>query len=144
VGNTYSYTQADWASDIAAAQAAGIDAFALNCGSTDTSNGADTNALNYAFAAADAAGFKLFFSFDYAAQGAWAASLVTSTLQTYSSHSSYFKINGQPLASTFEGPGNAGDWASIKQQTNAIFMPDYTSQGPTGAAAEPNVDGLLS
>lgn len=33
VGNTYPYTQDDWLSDITQANAAGIDAFALNIGS---------------------------------------------------------------------------------------------------------------
>ena len=32
VGNTYPYTQDTWASDIALAQANGIDGFALNVG----------------------------------------------------------------------------------------------------------------
>ena len=35
VGNTYPYTQDDWASDIKAANAAGIDGFALNTGTDD-------------------------------------------------------------------------------------------------------------
>lgn len=35
VGNTYPYTPADWAQDIEAAHAAGIDAFALNIGTDD-------------------------------------------------------------------------------------------------------------
>jgi hypothetical protein len=30
------------------------------------------------------------------------------------------------------------------QQTNCLFIPDYSSQSPSGAAAEPNVDDLLS
>lgn len=35
VGNTYPYTQNDWASDIQAAHDAGIDGFALNIGTDD-------------------------------------------------------------------------------------------------------------
>lgn len=35
VGNTYPYTQEDWASDIQAAHSAGIDGFALNIGTDD-------------------------------------------------------------------------------------------------------------
>lgn len=35
VGNTYPYTQNDWASDIQAAHNAGIDGFALNIGTDD-------------------------------------------------------------------------------------------------------------
>ena len=35
VGNTYPYTPQDWATDITAAHAAGIDGFALNIGTDD-------------------------------------------------------------------------------------------------------------
>lgn len=101
--------------------------------------------LNNAYNAADAAGFKLFLSFDYAAEGAWDATTVISTINAYSSHASQFRYgDNQPLASTFEGSDNAGDWANIKSQTSCFFIPDYSSQGATGAANEPNIDGLLS
>ena len=103
------------------------------------------NQLNNAFNAADAAGFKLFFSFDYAAQGAWNPNTVISTINAYSGRASHFRFgNNQPLASTFEGPANAPDWGNIKAQTGAFFIPNYSSQGPQGAANEPNVDGLFS
>ena len=50
------------------AKDAGIDAFALNMASGDSTNNAT---IPMAFAAAEAVGFKLFFSFDYAGNGPW-------------------------------------------------------------------------
>ncbi|KAJ9617013.1 Glucan endo-1,3-alpha-glucosidase agn1 [Cladophialophora chaetospira] len=146
VGNTYSYTLADWAHEIEVAANASIDGFALNIGYLDTINPAGfvQAQLNNAYTAADATNFKLFFSFDYAAQGAWDQNAVIKTINAYSSRPSQFKWEGKPLASTFEGPNNAGDWAYIKSQTNSFFAPDFSSQGCFGAAAKPNVDGLLS
>ncbi|KIW92519.1 uncharacterized protein Z519_06366 [Cladophialophora bantiana CBS 173.52] len=146
VGNTYSYTQASWASDIAAAIAAGIDGFALNIAYADTvnSNGYVQAQLDNAYLAADAAGFQMFLSFDYLAQGAWDQNAVITTVNGYGPRSSQFKWQGKPLVSTFEGADNAGDWAYIKSQTNCFFVPDFSSQGADGAAGKPNVDGLLS
>ncbi|OAL33162.1 hypothetical protein AYO20_07644 [Fonsecaea nubica] len=146
VGNTYSYTQANWASDIATAAAAGIDGFALNVGYLDTINpfGFVQAQLDNAYQAADAAGFQMFLSFDYLAQGAWDQNAVIRTVNGYSSHASQFKWEGKPLVSTFEGADHAGDWAYIKAQTNCFFVPDFSSQGAEGAAGKPNVDGLLS
>ncbi|KAH0840502.1 glucan endo-1,3-alpha-glucosidase agn1 [Fonsecaea pedrosoi] len=146
VGNTYSYTQANWATDIATAAAAGIDGFALNVGYLDTINplGFVQAQLDNAYQAADAAGFQMFLSFDYLAQGAWDQNAVIRTVNGYSSHASQFKWQGKPLVSTFEGADHAGDWAYIKAQTNCFFVPDFSSQGAEGAAGKPNVDGLLS
>ena len=147
VGNTYSYTQDDWARDIEIASNASIDGFALNIGYLDTINSAGfvQSQLDHAYQAADAAGnFHLFLSFDYLAQGAWDQNAVIETINSYSWHPSQSTWEGKPLASTFEGPGNADDWGYIKSQTNCFFIPDFSSQGAFGAAAKPNVDGLLS
>lgn len=147
VGNTYSYTLSDWARDVATAKDARIDGFALNIGYLDTINPGNfvQTQLDNAYNAADAAGgFKLFFSFDYLSQGAWDQNSVITTIKGYSGRSSQFTWEGKPLASTFEGPDRAADWGYIKSQTNCLFMPDFSSQGAVGAAAKPNVDGLLS
>ncbi|KIW68351.1 hypothetical protein PV04_04304 [Phialophora macrospora] len=146
VGNTYGYTQDDWARDISIASNASIDGFALNIGYLDTINpgGFVQAQLDNVYQAADAAGFQLFLSFDYAAQGAWDQNAVIKTINGYSSRPSQFHWEGKPLASTFEGPDCAGDWGYIKSQTNCFFIPDFSSQGAIGAAAKPNVDGLLS
>jgi putative Mn2+ efflux pump MntP len=66
VGNTKSLGLDNWRHEIMAAQAAGIDAFALNMAS-----GVATNdiALPKAFTTADDMGFQLLFLFDYAGNG---------------------------------------------------------------------------
>lgn len=114
------------------AKTAGIDAFALNMAFNDTTN---EIALPMAFAAAITLGFKLFFSFDYAGNGAWPKNLVTSTIQHYASHAVYFHRDSQPFVSTFEGPGNMTDWPGIKRDTGCFFMPDWSSIGARPAAA---------
>ncbi|KAI1162698.1 carbohydrate-binding module family 24 protein [Nemania serpens] len=141
VGNVGAFSQADWESDIVLAQAAGIDAFALNIAAGDTSNG---GSLQKAFQAADNKGFKLFFSFDYLAWGAWDQNAVISLINTYKGRNSYWKQGSQPFVSTFEGTGNANDWRQIKSSTGAFFVPDYSSLGPQGAVNTGVVDGLFS
>jgi hypothetical protein len=119
------------------------DAFALNVAAGDANNGAQ---LDNAFAAADSAGFHLFFSFDYAGNGPWASGDVITLIGKYSGRGSYFKRGSQPFVSTFEGPGNAGDWPNIKSQTGCFFMPDWSSYGAKAAMELENgvADGLFS
>jgi hypothetical protein len=85
----------------------------------------------------------MFFSFDYAAWGAWPESSVISLLQEYRPNGAYFHYNGKPLASTFEGPDNAGDWTEIKRQTGCFFIPDWSSKGPSVAAGIRGTDGQI-
>ena len=128
VGNTYSYTTNDWVNDIIKAQNANIDAFALNVGAQTSYT--NTQLAN-AYAAAEQRQFKLFLSFDYAAQGAWSISNVVNTILAHKNSAAQFKVNGLPLVSTFEGPNNSGDWPSIRSQVGGIFfLPDWTSKGP--------------
>lgn len=141
VGNVQAFSQADWEADIKLAQDAGIDGFALNIAAGDTSNGAS---LEKAFAAADARGFKLFFSFDYKAWGAWNADTVIGLVNNYKGRGSYWKQGAQPLVSTFEGVDNIQDWGRIRSSTGAFFVPDWSSIGPQAAAGTGVVDGLFS
>jgi Glycosyl hydrolase family 71 len=143
VGNNGVYTETDWYKDIKAAASALIDGFALNIGNDDFT---DTQ-LNNTYSAAEKYGnnFKLFLSFDYGAVPAYDAATIIRRINAHSgSPAQYNYTTGKPLVSTFEGPSHAADWGNIKTQTNCFFIPDYSSQGPSGAAAEPNVDGLLS
>lgn len=126
VGNTAGYNTGNWRDDITAAQIAHIDAFALNIANGDPLIDIQ---LPIAFDTADSMGFKLFFSFDYAGGGAFEQSRVLGLLQTYQNRASYFHRGSQPLASTFEGPSNAADWASIKSLTGAFFVPSWSSDG---------------
>lgn len=73
----------DWKADIVLAQKAHIDGFALNMAYAEEGN---DETIRKAFEAAEALGFKLIFSFDYAGgrAGPWPASVVTSFLQSES------------------------------------------------------------
>src|ERR1700755_370709 len=125
----------------------GIDAFVLNVA---TPLSASTNQISNAFEAADQAGsnFKLFFSFDYlGGAGPWPASDVTTLLQGYTTHPSYYRYNNVPLVSTFEGTANINDWPSIRSSIpdGIFFMPDWTSLGPSGLTSHlDTVDGFFS
>jgi hypothetical protein len=124
---------------------AGIDGFALNfAGDSYTST-----QLNYAYQAAAAVGFKLFLSFDYAANNGnpsfpqFTAGNVINWINTYKDEEAQFLYNGQPLVSTFEGVANAGDWPSIISATGCFFAPDWTSAKGTPSTFDV-VDGALS
>jgi len=121
VGNTYPYTQQDWASDIQQIQAMGVDAIALNLGSDSW----ELSQVAKAYAAAQALGtnFKLFISFDFTAMSCTLSNIVN-IANTYRNHPNQFKYNGQTFISSYEGAclGNAG-WQSLKAQTNGYVMP---------------------
>ncbi|KAK5653721.1 hypothetical protein OQA88_8752 [Cercophora sp. LCS_1] len=144
VGNTGLFGVADWRKEISLAQAAGIDSFALNM----ANNEATTNSsLPLAFDAADALGFKLFFSFDYAGNGPWPKHTVVSMINTYKTRPSYLYRSSQPLVSTFEGPEKGFEWQGsdgIKALTNCFFIPDWSSIGARPAMDTGIPDGLFS
>lgn len=121
-----------------------IDAFALNIANDESTT--DTS-LGNAFLAAENVGFSLFFSFDYAGNGAWDKAKVIALINAYAGSSkAYWHHGSQPLVSTFEGSGSAEDWVDIKKQTNCFFIPDWSSLGAKPAAAEAGgvADGLFS
>ncbi|TMW56127.1 hypothetical protein Poli38472_008775 [Pythium oligandrum] len=141
-GVAVSLTPENWRADMQLAKAHLIDGFALNIASGDPNNEV---IINNAFNAADAVGFKMFFSFDYASRGAWAAGSVIDYINRFKGRASYYKIDVRPYVSTFEGPGNANDWYSIKGATNCYFVPDWTSIGPDGFRAHlDKVDGAFN
>ncbi|KAL2024224.1 hypothetical protein VTK56DRAFT_9380 [Thermocarpiscus australiensis] len=144
VGNLPEFELADWEDDIRLAQAAKIDAFVLNIASQDPING---RSLDLAFQAANNLGFKMFFSFDYLAQGPWPKDQVISLLNKFGNNPAYFKHDGvRPFVSTFEGLGSAADWPDIKAATNAFFIPDWSSVSAQEAVrlAGGVADGLFS
>jgi glycosyl hydrolase family 71 len=119
VSNTGSFGLQDWKNQIQYAKDASIDAFALNIARNEETN---NGAVSLAFDAADAMGFKLFFSFDYAGHGAWDKSDVTDLITKYRSRGAYFHEGEKPFVSTFEGPDNAADWQDIKMNTNCFLI----------------------
>ena len=135
-------TAADWADDIQMAKDAGIDGFALNLAAADY----NSLVLDNAYSAAGTAGnFSMFLSFDYAANPAFDVDTVAGYITKYRDSPAQFMYNGKPLVSTFEGPGNAGDWPAIKAAAgDFFFVPDWTSAKGTGSSAFTNADGALS
>lgn len=140
VENARKWTQGDWALDISEAQTSHIDAFALNFAASLT----DLSPLDTAFAAAEIVGFQLFLSFDYAGAGPFKQNDVIDIVKKYSKSPAYYYHGGQPLVSTFEGPGNAADWKSIKSETSCFFVPSWSSLGAKDALALGTPDGLFS
>lgn len=131
VENAKLWSVDQWKVDIRLAQAAHIDGFALNIRADDKTLG---TSLSKAFEAADDLGFKMIFSYDYAGGGPWSSNIVVSMTLLYSGYSSYYKDDkGRPVVSTFEGPGQAGDWEYIIKKTNAAFIPDWSSLGAKAA-----------
>ena len=143
VSNSQNYTADDWQTDMKLAKDARIDAFALNMAYKDKTN---IPSLKQAFDAANAVDFKLLFSFDYAGNGPWPKNTIIDLISEYGSNQAYFMHESKPLVSTFEGPGNAKDWITIKEQTNCFFIPDWSSVGAKEAAqlADGVADGLFS
>ena len=143
VGNANAYGQGDWVDDMRLAQTAGIDAFALNIGATDPTT---TAQVPLAYTAAAQTGFKVFLSFDYAAQGPFASQTVINTIRKYANSPGQFKVNNLPLVSTFEGRNNASDWATIRQSTPLFFVPEWTSISPNDfkSTYEHDADGVCT
>ena len=99
-------TQPEAIKDVQDAKKAGFDGFALNT-HTITDPWA-TNAIGWLFDAADANDFNLFISFDVS-WGIYQVADIPAFLTKYTSHKSYFKVNGNPFVSTFWGGKKASD-----------------------------------
>ncbi|KAF9484188.1 hypothetical protein BDN70DRAFT_181683 [Pholiota conissans] len=121
VGNTYPYTYADWLDDMVKISAKGIDAIALNIGSSDWQRTQVSTA--YQAAKDSGTGIKLFYSFDLTEMPCDLGDLVA-RVNLYASHPNQFKVNGKVMISSYSGDclGQSG-WASLKAQTNGYLMP---------------------
>ncbi|TFK29164.1 hypothetical protein FA15DRAFT_632705 [Coprinopsis marcescibilis] len=117
----YPYTELDWEKDITEIHAKGVDALALNIGSSQWQRGQVETA--YRVAQKLKTNLKIFFSFDFAEMACDLNDLVARVRQ-FRDHPNQFKINGKVFVSSYSGDclGNAG-WASLKAQTNAYLMP---------------------
>ncbi|KAF9893798.1 hypothetical protein FE257_009968 [Aspergillus nanangensis] len=136
--NAQTYSEKDWKNDISLAKEAHIDAFALNMAHSDVSN----KSLTMAFDEAQAQGFKLFISFDYAGNGSWPIKDTINLMDQFKDHPAYFKYESRPVMSTFEG-ASSRDWPKIKNETDSFFIPDWSSLAPN-AANKTFVDGLFN
>lgn len=144
--------------DVTDAKLMGLDAFALNVQQPNAEWA--LNALRLLFDAANANGFKLFFSFDMATIGH--PNDFLPLFRQYQSHPAYYRHNNRPFVSTFNGgrhtfgasSPNAG-WQSAFRDPlaasgiNPFFVPDFDDYG--GATYDANffrnypvVDGVFS
>ncbi|KAI8845387.1 glycosyl hydrolase family 71-domain-containing protein [Chytriomyces cf. hyalinus JEL632] len=141
------------ASDIRKAKAAGFDAFALNLMSVDWWA---TDAVSQLFTQANAQGFKLFFSLDMNHFSSLDPTSYMAVVTQYASNNAYYKVNGRPFLSTFNGHNlnfgqanpNAG-WKSIFKNAglNPFFVPDFDNLPgyPSNFFSTfPDVDGAFS
>ncbi|PSR84349.1 glycoside hydrolase, partial [Coniella lustricola] len=177
VGLTYGQTLSDWTHEIRTAQAASIDGFALNIGPNDPYT---LTQLRFAFEAAeglftlghadeeeedDGGGgahqrlpppFVLFLSFDMAARE-WSVEQVVELIREFTrSRVYYHHVDERAMVSTFEGPGWADHWESVRRQVGGadgdgdggqgiFFVPDWSSLGPHGVAGKlAHIDGAFS
>jgi hypothetical protein len=147
-------TVEDYKREIQAAQACGIDGFALNCGEWDKSYYKQRSQLIYKAAEQLDSGFKLFFSADFATT--LTLDDMADMVETFRNHPNQFKVDGKPVLSTFRG-GTKGA-AEFVQQTfqgdrAVVFVPFFHPQPPmenpgikgVGQVYErfPSVDGFF-
>jgi len=117
--NTPRYARADWDKDVSNAMAIGIQGFILNI-----ANGNDyqVQQIPTAFAAAEARGFKLAFSFDQNYQ--WDQNTMANVVALKASSSANFKWNNKILVSTFAGESKGNQyWADFKNLMSSKGIP---------------------
>lgn len=144
-------TQDEANQDIQDGMAVGFDAFALN--THDITDSWALNSIGYLFNAADQYGFKLFMSFDMS-WGTITPSDIPPFLQNYITHSSYYRVDGKPFVSTYQGATYSNDeWESdfrqpmVNDGDTPYFVPDFDNWSgyPNGfISAYPVVDGAFS
>ena len=136
-------TPEEWREDIALAQQAHIDGFAMNIAPQDSYT---DDVLSMAYeAAAEIGNFTMFLSFDYLSGGPWPIDRVIQTINAYRDSPAQYNYQGKPLVSTFEGAGNTQDWPAIKSEADCFLVPSWTSMGPDGFKSVLDiVDGAFS
>ncbi|KAK5654325.1 hypothetical protein OQA88_7503 [Cercophora sp. LCS_1] len=143
VGLTCNQSPQQWYHDMVTAKAVGIDGFALNIGPEDPWT---EKQLQEAYRAAEYVGdFVLFLSFDMAC-GDWPVAQVVDLINTFKDSKAQMNAEGKPFVSTFEGPGWADNWSTVRDETGGIFLvPDWASLGPYGVGEKLDViDGAFS
>ncbi|KAL1705914.1 glycoside hydrolase family 71 protein [Schizophyllum commune] len=147
---SYSYSQDDWAKDISSAQSIGIDGFVLNVALSDY----EVDRIVDAFAAAEAAGFKLVYSFDFAG-GHWSQDEVVSLIAAHKDSDANYKWQDKILVSTYSGSEQGNDfYQGVKdslsgQGVEVTWAPAFVDYRETGKAQEvfstfPAIDGFVN
>ncbi|KAG5639210.1 hypothetical protein H0H81_005689 [Sphagnurus paluster] len=130
VGNTFPYTQQDWADDIALAHASGIDGFALNMGIDEWQPDRVSDA--YEAALQSELDFKLFISLDMSSfPGATPddAQVLRNIILNFTSHPNQLQINSQAFVSTFAGESSTFGQPSVPEGWNNEFVGHPDLQG---------------
>ena len=152
LGNAYPLGVADFQRDIAQAQSAGIDGFALNVGPDSWM----ADRCNKMYQAAIGTGFKLFVSLDMAVMAGSGINDIAHWVTDYTSHPNQFYYQGKQFVSTFAGESvtfgqatPALGWALFKSQmaargSNVFFVPSFTALGPAAAMGMASNDGAFS
>lgn len=152
MGNAYPMGVSDFASDIAAAQAAGIDGFALNVGPDSWI----PDRVASIYEAALGTSFVLFISLDMAVMASDSISDLVPFIDEYSSHPNQYFYNDKQFVSTFAGEtitfglaDVAAGWTSFKDTLAAagidiFFVPSFTALGPSAAMTMSSNDGAFS
>jgi glucan endo-1,3-alpha-glucosidase len=124
-----------------AAQAIGIDAFALNCASIDSYT---PTQLALAYEAAQQTDFKVFISFDFAYWNNGDTAQITAYMQKYASHPAQMQYRGGAVVSTFVG--DSFNWDAVRQGTgHAIYaLPNLQDPAEAGTEAARSADGAFS
>ncbi|KAI0541346.1 glycoside hydrolase family 71 protein [Xylaria digitata] len=134
VGIVEKYTLDDWKTDIAQAQAIGIDGFALNCAPERVDNYTPKQLAN-AYQAAEELDFKMFISFDFAYWNAGDTEDIIEIVRNY---------NDGAIVSTFVG--DSMDWNAVKNELpdqKITALPNI--QDPSFLAnAQTGLDGAFS
>ncbi len=117
----------DYQREIRAAQAAGIDGFALNCGgwTLREPHYKKRSLLIYQAAKELGTGFKLFISADYAS--GLTSEETRDMVETFRTHPNQFRKDGKPVLSTFGGGRVQADFVS-KEFTGSraiVYVPFY-------------------
>lgn len=124
-----------------AAQAIGIDAFALNCASIDKYT---PTQLALAYQAAQQVNFKVFISFDFAYWSNGDTGKITAYMQQYANHPAQMQYRGGAVVSTFVG--DSFNWSPVKQATSHPIHAVPNLQDPAAASSnsQRGADGAFS
>ncbi|KAJ5164469.1 uncharacterized protein N7500_006299 [Penicillium coprophilum] len=141
VGIVKDYQLSDWKEDMTAAQAIGIDAFALNCASIDSYT---PTQLALAYEAAEQVNFKVFISFDFAYWTNGDTAKITEYMKQYAGHPAQMQYKGAAVVSTFVG--DSFNWDAVRQGTPHPIYALPNLQDPAEATTGPakSADGAFS
>ncbi|GMG27168.1 unnamed protein product [Aspergillus oryzae var. brunneus] len=141
VGIVKPYQLSDWIADMTAAQAIGIDAFALNCASIDSYT---PTQLALAYQAAKQVNFKVFISFDFAYWSNGDTEKITAYMREYAAHPAQMQYNGAAIVSTFVG--DSFNWGPVKQGTSHPIwaLPNLQDPAEATSGASRAIDGAFS